>query len=216
MLLRAPKTMSHCVHTPSAAGGAEHPGSPVKQVHSGGRTMLRSVGALATWPAIGLRLQDVALLGVFLAAYVGLEWVELHPRAQGPAGHALEPGSWHRLRPDDPEGRPLRARPVRRRRARRDPGAADRAGLADHHRASARSLSASYAAAADVARRLLRLDVGLNHLRDVFMLLAAGAAGAAFRRPAVAAAVADASSIAGDVLVTAALPSLSAMRSASR
>ena len=40
-------------------------------------------------------------------------------------------------------------------------------------------VSASYAAAADVARRLLRLDVGLAHVRDLGILLAAGVAGAA-------------------------------------
>ena len=41
------------------------------------------------------------------------------------------------------------------------------------------AVSASYAAAADVARRHLRLDVGLAHVRDLGILLAAGVAGAA-------------------------------------
>ena len=40
-------------------------------------------------------------------------------------------------------------------------------------------LSASYTAAAAVARRYLRLDIGLGHVRDVLGLLAVGVAGAA-------------------------------------
>ena len=140
--------------------------------------MLRSVGALTTWPAPSLRLQDVAVLGIFLATYVGLEWASfMHEHNDLPVtpwnpglgiafGLMILKGAWF--------------------------GLALFAGVVLAEILVLQTelawpivlsiglvVSVSYAAAADVARRLLRLDVGLAQVRDLGILLAAGVAGAA-------------------------------------
>ena len=104
---------------------------------------------------------------------------QLHPRIQGPAGHALEPGSRRGARAHDPGRRALRAGAVRRRSDCRASWCSGAASIGRWCFGIAAIISGGYGGVAMVARRKLGLDVGLNHLRDVLGLLAAGMAGAA-------------------------------------
>src|SRR5215470_15274146 len=147
----------------SAVGRDEHPGSPVKQVHDSGWPMLRSGRTWLARPTPALRLQDVALVGAFLVAYVALEWASfMHEHNDLPVT-PWNPGLGIAF------GLMILKGPLF--------GFALFAGVVLAETlvlqtelpwpivlSIGAAVSASYAAAAEVARRWLRLDVGLANV----------------------------------------------------
>jgi two-component system, LuxR family, sensor kinase FixL len=150
----------------------------VKHIHSIERPLLREIGPLAVSLARGIRVQDVALVSAFLLAYVALEWASFMHEHNGLPVTPWNPGLGIAF------GLMVLKGPLF--------GLALFAGVVLAETLVLQTelewpivlgigvaVSASYAAAADAARRYLRLDVGLTHLRDLGILLAAGVAGAA-------------------------------------
>jgi signal transduction histidine kinase len=150
----------------------------VKQVHDSGWPTLRSGRPWPAWPTHTLRLQDLALVGAFLVAYVALEWASfMHEHNDLPVT-PWNPGLGIAF------GLMILNGPMF--------GFALFAGVVLAETlvlqtelpwpivlSIGAAVSASYATATDVAGRWLRLDVGLAHVRDLGLLLAAGVAGAA-------------------------------------
>jgi two-component system sensor kinase FixL len=130
------------------------------------------------WPMPALRLQDLALVGAFLVAYVALEWASfMHEHNDLPVT-PWNPGLGIAF------GLMILKGPLF--------GLALFAGVVLAETlvlqtelpwpivlSIGAAVSVSYAAATDVTRRWLRLDVGLSNVRDLGILLAAGVAGAA-------------------------------------
>jgi signal transduction histidine kinase len=163
---------------PAAADRDERPDVPVKQIHSLERSVVRELRPLASMLRHGIRAQEAAVVGVFLVAYLALEWASFMHEQNGLPVTPWNPGlgiAFGLMVLKGPAyGLALFGGVVLAEilvlQTELDWPVVLGIGLV---------VSASYAAAADVARRYLRLDAGLARLRDLVMLLAAGVAGAA-------------------------------------
>jgi uncharacterized membrane protein len=150
-----------------------------KQPSNVGGSILRKIGSRAQVALARLvRAPDVMAAGAFLFAYVGLEWVSFIHEHRGVPVTPWNPGLGVAFALLVLKGAAY--------------GFVLFAGVIIAEifvlqtelgwpviLAIAVLLSGTYTAAAAVARRYLRLDIGLGHVRDVLVLLAVGVAGAA-------------------------------------
>lgn len=150
----------------------------MKHIPSVERPVLREAGELAASQLRGLRAREVAIVVAFLVAYVALEWASFMHEYEGLPVTPWNPGLGIAFGLMILKGAHY--------------GFALFAGVVLAETLVLKTqlgwpvvlgigivVSASYAAAADLARRYLRLDAGLAHLRDLIILLAAAVSGAA-------------------------------------